>query len=46
VETFRALAQMGDRAGAAREARRYLTPIDGFARDEARELALEPSSER
>jgi len=47
VETFRALAQMGDRAGAAREARRYLTLYrDGFARDEARELALEPSSER
>jgi FecR-like protein/outer membrane lipoprotein YfiO len=43
VETFRALAQMGDRAGAAREARRYLALYQsGFARDEARNLALEP----
>jgi hypothetical protein len=45
VEIFRALAHAGDRAGAAREARRYLTLYrDGFARDEARSTALEPSS--
>jgi hypothetical protein len=44
VERFRALAQIGDHAGAAREARRYLTLYrDGFARDEARSTALEPS---
>jgi outer membrane protein assembly factor BamD (BamD/ComL family) len=43
VETFRALAQLGDRAGAAREARRYLALYhSGFARDEARNLALAP----
>jgi hypothetical protein len=41
VEMFRSLAQMGDRAGAAREAQRYLTLYpDGFARDEASDLAL------
>ena len=45
VETFRLRAEMGDRAGAAREARHYLTLYrNGFARDEARDLALEPSS--
>jgi hypothetical protein len=38
---------MGDRAGAAREAQRYLTLYrDGFARDEARELSLESNSGR
>jgi hypothetical protein len=43
VELFRSLARMQDRAGAARAARRYLALYgDGFARDEARELALEP----
>jgi hypothetical protein len=43
VEIFRAIAQAGDRAGAARAARRYLTLYPGgFARDEARALALEP----
>ena len=47
VETFRALAELGDRAGAAREARRYLTLYrNGFARDEARALALEPGTGR
>jgi hypothetical protein len=47
VETFRALAELGDHAGAAREARRYLTLYrNGFARDEARALALEPGSTR
>ena len=47
VETFRALAELGDRAGAAREARRYLTLYrNGFARDEARALALEPGTAR
>lgn len=45
VELFRAFVQMGDRAGAARAARRYLSLYgDGFARDEARALALEPSA--
>lgn len=45
VELFRGLAQMRDRAGAARAARRYLALYgDGFARDEARELALEPGA--
>jgi hypothetical protein len=46
VETFRALAQGGDHAGAAREARRYLTLYrGGFARDEAsRAIALDPAS--
>jgi hypothetical protein len=45
VETFRLRAEIGDRAGAAREARHYLTLYrNGFARDEARDLALEPSS--
>jgi hypothetical protein len=40
VETFRALVQMGDHAGASREARLYLALYpDGFARDEARSLA-------
>jgi hypothetical protein len=43
VETFRVLARSGDRAAAARAARRYLTLYqNGFARDEARALALEP----
>jgi hypothetical protein len=47
VETFRALAQMGDRAGAAHEAARYLALYqDGFAREEARELSLESNSGR
>ena len=42
VELFRALARSGDRAGAAREARRYLQSYpDGFAREEARKLALD-----
>jgi hypothetical protein len=44
VERFRALARLGDHAAAAREARRYLTLYqNGFARDEARSLALEPT---
>ncbi len=43
VEMFRLRAETGDRAGAAREARRYLTLYrNGFARDEARDLALDP----
>jgi hypothetical protein len=42
VERFRILARMGDLAAAARAARRYLTLYqDGFARDEARRIALE-----
>jgi hypothetical protein len=42
VELFRALARSGDRAGAGREARRYLQSYpDGFAREEARKLALD-----
>jgi FecR protein/Outer membrane lipoprotein len=43
VERFRALEHAGDHAAAAREARRYLVSYpDGFAREEARKLALEP----
>jgi hypothetical protein len=46
VERFRVLKRMGRYGDAAREARRYLAEHDsGFARDEARELALEPSPE-
>lgn len=46
VETFRALAQEGDHAGAAHEARRYLTLYrSGFARDEARAMALDPAAD-
>jgi outer membrane protein assembly factor BamD (BamD/ComL family) len=42
VERFRAAAQLGDSAGAARAAREYLARYrDGFAREEARALALE-----
>jgi hypothetical protein len=42
VERFRMLARTGDLAAAARAARRYLTLYqDGFARDEARRIALE-----
>lgn len=45
VELFRSLVQMRDRAAAARAARRYLALYgDGFARDEARALALEPGA--
>jgi outer membrane protein assembly factor BamD (BamD/ComL family) len=45
VELFRGFVQMGDRAAAARAARRYLALYgDGFARDEARALALEPGA--
>jgi outer membrane protein assembly factor BamD (BamD/ComL family) len=41
VERFRALAQGGDAAAAAREARLYLALYpDGFAREEARRLAV------
>jgi hypothetical protein len=43
VERFRALARGGDAAGAAREARLYLALYpDGFAREEARGLAVGP----
>jgi hypothetical protein len=43
VELFRAFVHRGDRGEAARVARQYLARYgDGFARDEARELALEP----
>jgi hypothetical protein len=43
VERFRTLAQIGDRQGAARAARSYLSMYaSGFARDEARALALAP----
>jgi hypothetical protein len=42
VERFRALAMAGQRSAAAAEARRYLAAHrDGFARDEARALALD-----
>ncbi|MDP9000385.1 MAG: FecR family protein [Myxococcota bacterium] len=41
IERFRALAQIGDHAAAARAARAYLALYQqGFARDEAREIAL------
>src|SRR5262249_22459789 len=41
VERFRALEHAGNHAEAAREARRYLAAYrDGFAREEARRLAL------
>lgn len=44
VERFRTLVRLGDYPAAAREARRYLTLYQsGFARDEARALALEPT---
>ncbi len=44
VELFRAFAQAGDRTAAARVARQYLALYaDGFARDEARGLALQPT---
>jgi TolA-binding protein len=43
VELFRAFVHRGDRGEAARIARQYLAVYsDGFARDEARVLALEP----
>lgn len=43
VERLRALSRAGQAARAASEARRYLAEhADGFAREEARELALEP----
>jgi hypothetical protein len=43
VERFRTLAQIGDRDGAARAARSYLTMYrNGFARDEARTLVIDP----
>jgi hypothetical protein len=42
VERFRTLVQLGDRPGASRAARAYLTLYrSGFARDEARALALD-----
>jgi hypothetical protein len=45
VELFRTFVQMRDRATAARLARQYLALYgDGFARDEARALALEPTT--
>jgi hypothetical protein len=41
VERFRTAAQLGDATGAARAAREYLARYrDGFAREEARALAL------
>jgi len=44
VERFRTLQQMGDTEGAARAARRYLALYpNGFAREEARALALDPT---
>ena len=44
VERFRTLQQMGDTEGAARAARRYLALYpSGFAREEARALALDPT---
>jgi TolA-binding protein len=42
VERFRTLAQLGDRPAASRAARAYLALYrSGFARDEARALALD-----
>jgi ferric-dicitrate binding protein FerR (iron transport regulator) len=44
VERFRALDHAGDHGAAARAARSYLAEErDGFARDEARQLALDPA---
>jgi hypothetical protein len=43
VERFRALVHIGDRDRESQAARRYLALYpNGFARDEARELALKP----
>lgn len=43
VERFRALRRLGRDAEATREARRYLAEHgEGFARDEARDVALQP----
>lgn len=45
VERFRALERLGQKDAAARAARRYLAEHpNGFAREEARRLALDPSS--
>lgn len=45
VERMRALGRLGDHAGAARDARRYLVEHrDGFARDEAKDVALDPAA--
>jgi hypothetical protein len=45
VERMRALQRLGDRAGAARDARRYLAEHgDGFAREEAKEVAVPPTA--
>lgn len=44
VERFRALKRLGQGNDASREARRYLADHpEGFARDEARDVALEPA---
>jgi outer membrane protein assembly factor BamD (BamD/ComL family) len=43
VQRFRALARSGDRREAARRARQYLAAYpNGFAREEAKTVALEP----
>ncbi len=43
VERFRALKRLGNGDAASREARRYLAEHpEGFARDEARDMALDP----
>lgn len=45
VERFRALLRSGARAAAVREARRYLSDYpDGFARSEAKQIALQDGS--
>lgn len=45
VERFRGLARLGQRAEAARSARHYLAEYGaGFAREEARDLVLQPAA--